>query len=134
MFQDIFTIWLIVGGGLCYVNGAMAGVYAFVRNSKSSKTDAALCTLCVFSFMTFIWWVIGFSRVFGPARAYTRGNNPEGKHELLDKLANMEDCKQFLFWLPFWLTLSPFMLMGLFCLFLFIYAVIYAGCDDDELD
>ena len=36
--EDIFTVWLIIGGVLCYVNFIMAIVYIYAKKTQSPKT------------------------------------------------------------------------------------------------
>jgi hypothetical protein len=101
--QDMFAPWLISGGILGYSNLLLCLVRRFLKISFDVQNDCLLYTICVLSAILLIWWVWGFGRIFHGAR-------------LEDPVMKDPVCKEYLYRFPFWLTITPFIMIwiGLF--------------------
>ena len=132
--DDIFAPWLIIGGVICYMN-CLLFLYQWNENRTCSlKKVVNKCkyfTFLVFSGIVIIWWLFGFVRIF------STGNTR--RPDLGKELGMLDDpfmrdpvCKFYLYTFPFWLTLVPFIFIGIFILLVFCYACcIYCGNEDD---
>ena len=128
--DDIFTTWLIVGGVLLYLDVLFGGISFFVNQTFHFKKLTFPCIYYIFitvSVAVVIWWVTGFGRIFGPARR----PNPNDMGML--ELPMMDDpgCRAALYTFPFWLVLSPFMLVGWFFVFILFFACCSLCCSED---
>ena len=96
--EDLFSPWLITGGVL-----NMLDVIFLLLAFKTCKTVS--CIAYGISFAIFIWWVFGVSRIF------SGGIFKEQIH-----IENDVICKWYLFWIPFWISLLPFLFIAVvFC-------------------
>ena len=105
--DDMFSIWLAVGGFLCYADCLALLLLRCLKNMNKSFLYTLIGILSV---ALLVWWVFGFGRIYSGA---------------MNEETVMSDpvCKKFLYNFPFWLTLAPFALILLGFVFLIIYAV-----------
>ena len=128
--EDIFTLWLIIGGFLLYFDVFLAGVSWVVNRSFHFKKLSFNCVYYLFILVTVLivlWWVTCFVRIFGPARRPELNNNLMLDPRMMDD----PECRKHLYQFTFWLVLTPFMLIGWFFMSIFIYACCYCCCSED---
>ena len=128
--EDIFTLWLIIGGFLIYFDILLAGLSWLANRTFHFRKLSFSCVYYLFILLTVlivIWWVTGFARIFGPARRPELNN--KGMLDL--PMMNDPECRAHLYQFPFWLVLTPFLLIGWFFIFLFIYACCTCCCSED---
>lgn len=129
--EYIGPIWLIIFAILCYVNCILFGFYLWTKFYEVricglyivSKTPLYIFYGFLFTFVC--WWALGFGRIFsgGKIAAQNIRHGINGSRGILDENW-MDDptCKKWLYVFPFWLTLTPFMIFGIFFIFLLIAA------------
>jgi len=128
--DDIFSTWLIVGGFLLYLDVLLGGVSFFVNRTFHLKKLTFPCigyTFIIVTVSVLIWWVFGFSRIFGPAR------RPNLDDMGMVELSMYDDpiCWAALYTFPFWLVLTPFMLVGWFFIFILFFACCSLCCTEE---
>eukprot|EP00092_Neocalanus_flemingeri_P002633 GFUD01002820.1.p1 GENE.GFUD01002820.1~~GFUD01002820.1.p1 ORF type:complete len:173 (+),score=13.58 GFUD01002820.1:265-783(+) len=93
--EDMFAIWLLIGGVLCYIDLLIL----IVAKALKTPENQAIPYLAFFGILLIIliWWVFGFGRIFSGA---------------MNREPVMDDpvCKWYLYTFPFWLCLSPFVI------------------------
>ena len=104
--DDMFAPWLIIGGVL-HICTFLPLFFNFMNEQK--------CDILFFTmlFVTFIWYIFGFGRIFS-------GSMNE------DTIMDDEVCKWYLYKIPFWLTLMPFILLIPIC-----FVMVYYGLHKD---
>ena len=96
--EDLFSPWLITGGVL-----NMLDVIFLFLAFRTCKTVS--CIAYGISFAIFIWWIFGVSRIFSGSIF---------KEQI--HIENNGICKWYMFWIPFWLSLLPFLIIAvIFC-------------------
>lgn len=112
--EDLFPIWLIIGGVLCYITLIIFVIYMCMAMRKAACTGISFYVFSGFSFLLCIWWVSGFTRLAGSARyADIEKKAQEVKGIFGEPWVSDPLCKQYLLDFPFWLTISPLILFGL---------------------
>lgn len=126
--EDLFSIWLILGGVLCYVDCFIFVIFMYARRGKEKCFSCYCCIWFLFTLVVTCWWLFGFARVLAPARNIGLSLRT-GDFGIYDE-PFMDDpiCKFYLFTFPFWLTLTPWMLLGLLFISCLVCACIDSMC------
>ena len=122
--QDMFSIWLIIGGVLCCINLSLLGIRSVIKKrfdtdwfrrelageSRPRMIISSTRVLYVFLIMTFVWWMVGFMR-------FAIGANFSARVEI-DSPCNFP-IRMF----PFWMILTSSILFwpGLYvCIYYYV--------------
>ena len=129
-----WTVWMGMGAPIMFILAGLSCVYKLkyrhsndddeeVENGSDDKKFPVLCLLYIFGGIFFIWWVTGFSIVFGDAQASEmHENSPMGI--FADPVMKDRYCKVFFFWVPFWVTMIPWIFLGYGALSFFVWLII----------
>ena len=110
--DDMFAPWLIIGAVL-HICTELSLVFSLLEKPKLSfKVDVCGILFFTLLFITFIWNVFGFGRIFS-------GSMNE------DPIMEDDTCRWYLYKIPFWLTLMPFILLIPIC-FVLMYHELHA--------
>ena len=114
--EDMWSLYLLIGALLWYLE-----VIAFSANWKINNR----CTFALFSIIsTFFsaWWVFGFIAE-SPARSILHGRTPLYLGVFEDTI--FDSCKLFMYQIPFWIAMIPFLFLGVFFMFISAFACAY---------
>ena len=133
--EDIFSIWLIVGGFLVYLADGLFLWTWYVNRTfsyKKLKNKRAHFTFLAVAVLVVIWWVCGFARIFGPARKIMKTGIYDPNDIGIYGLPFMDDpeCRAHLYEFPWWLMNTTFIILGWFLVSIFVYACL--GCLDND--
>ena len=106
--NDLFAPWLIVGGVLHVCTYLLLLLNFIDKQECNFFQDKNGILFFTFLFITFIWYVFGFGRIFS-------GSMND------DPLMEDEVCRWYLYKLPFWITLMPIFLMIPMCFIICYY-------------
>ena len=114
----IFPPWMIIGAVFWYLDCILCGFY-----KKGCYNNFSVYLIIAITVLLVIWWVFGFSRIFGPARSALRGYDLDlGIYD--DPMMDDAECKLYMFTFNFWLCLLPFIFIGMFFIVLVIYTIL----------
>ena len=100
--NDLFAPWLIAGGVLHICTYMSLLLNYICQREFKFRGDKFGILFFTILFITFIWYIFGFGRIFSGS---------------MNEETMMEDdvCKWYLYKMPFWLTLMPFILLIPIC-------------------
>ena len=90
------------------------------------ENNKLLCVGIINTPVLFLWWLVGYVEVLGPAHSLSRGYSTI--EDFKDQMITDEDCKLHMFYIPLAITsVPPLLLMGWFLYVLVYIGMVYTG-------
>ena len=120
--DDLWPPWFFIGAFIWYLE--IAAYVSFCKLRFERNKCGWL--LIINSLLFFIWWMLGFVRIYGPARSISRGYS-NTIDDFDDPIMKDDDCKLHMFYVPFAIVSIPaFLFMGWVLHMLFSFVICFS--------